>query len=413
VKWSRAALLLRAPLPHDHLMTSTNVARRIQLHLDVLANRIGARPPGSPANRRATDYLRATLEAAGLRVDEQPFTTRWWEPGPGTLVVEGRQVPVAPDPFSTPCDVRGVVVRPGSADELRRLSPATTERIIVLDGELSAAPYFPKAFPFLRFDEQLEVIALLEALQPAAVVALAPNEPPFGPVFEDADLAFPSTTVPPAVGDALGAGAVVRLVLGGAVHAGAGVNTSARVGSDPARMVLSAHIDSKVTTPGAFDNAGSVAALLALAESGAPELAGAELVFFNGEDHYAAPGEQAWLAQADLDAIDLVINVDGAGLAGRGSSIATLSCPSALEQRVAELVQARPGWVLADPWFESDHAIFAQRGIPSLAITSDGVHELLLTLAHTAEDTVDKVDPTVLADVTDFLRACLRTLRHP
>ena len=39
-----------------------------------------------------------------------------------------------------------------------------------------------------------------------------------------------------------------------------------------------------------------------------------ELVAFNGEDYYAAPGERLYLQQnEDLSAIDLLINIDGAG----------------------------------------------------------------------------------------------------
>ena len=56
--------------------TSTSLARRIAAHLRVLVQEIGPRPPGSPANRRATGYLVRTLTTAGLAVRTQPFRCR-------------------------------------------------------------------------------------------------------------------------------------------------------------------------------------------------------------------------------------------------------------------------------------------------------------------------------------------------
>jgi Zn-dependent M28 family amino/carboxypeptidase len=70
-------------------------------------------------------------------------------------------------------------------------------------------------------------------------------------------------------------------------------------------------------------------------------------------------------------------------------------------------VGEQPRWVWAEPWFESDHAIFAMRGIPALAITSQDVHALLGGLAHTAADTLDVVDLTVLEQLAADLPALL------
>lgn len=57
----------------------------ITRHLRVLVDEIGARPPGSPANREAGAYAREVLAGCDLEVSEAPFTTRWWEPGAGWL----------------------------------------------------------------------------------------------------------------------------------------------------------------------------------------------------------------------------------------------------------------------------------------------------------------------------------------
>lgn len=385
-----------------HAAGNRAVADRIAAHLHVLVELIGARPPGSPANRRATDYLADVLGPTGLAVRHQPFACKTWQPGPGRLELPERSIAVAPNPFSRPCDVRGRPLVVTSRQQLDTV--AEPGLVLVLAGELSREPYFPKAFPFVQVPEQLSTITALEAARPAGVVAV--TETGWPPVFEDADLAFPSITVAAPEAAALAAAEEVGLHLEGVVLDGAGVNVAAGAGSAQPRIVLSAHVDSKATTPGAFDNAGGVAVLLALAETGLPDAV--ELVFFNGEDHYAAPGEQAWLAETDLDTVRMAVNLDGAGVVGRNSSVAALACPSGVEEQLGRLVGARSGWVLSPPWFESDHAIFALRGIPSLAITSAGVHDLLATVAHTAADTLDIVDPHVLADVAGFVEEWLR-----
>lgn len=417
----------RPPQPHHGRTMS--IADRIASHLEVLVEGIGARPPGSPANRRATDYLVDTLGAAGLAVEALPFSARWWEPGPAWLDVDGVSVPVDPAPFSRPCDVAGRVRRLSRATELAAAEP-DRDSILVIDGELTIEPLFPKAFPFLDLPEQRATIGHLERLRSQAIVAVVESRGA-NSFFEDPDLEFPYLVVDRPVGYRLRQDMEVGVRIGGRLDEGPGINVAARIGAlslraggiggpgagSGSRMVVSAHVDSKVTTPGAFDNAGGVAALLTLAEllgqaergiARAARAAPVELVFFNGEDHYAAPGEQAWLAAAELSTVSQVINVDGAGVAGRGTTVAPLACPPDIEQRLETVVARRPGWTVVPPWYESDHSIFAMRGIPSLAITSDDLHGLLADVAHTERDTLDIVDPVLLAGVVDFIDSWLR-----
>jgi hypothetical protein len=52
--------------------------------------------------------------------------------------------------------------------------------------------------------------------------------------------------------------------------------------------------------------------------------------------------------------------------------------------------------------------MLAMRGVPSLAITSARPEDGLLEIVHTARDTLDIVDPAILADVAAFLERWLR-----
>jgi aminopeptidase YwaD len=387
-------------------MDLTWLKARIGAHVTALAGEIGPRPCGSPANLLATDYVRMVLAATGLAIDERPFSCTAWEPGTATLQVGGAWIDVPPAPFSRPCSVRGRVARISTDDELQA---ATLEpgRIIVIHGELTAESYLPKAFPFLEPTEQRQRLARLEALEPAAVIAAVAGWR-IESVLEDGDLTFPYVVVPVGVGERMREGREVAVRIGGALRDAAGSNIATRSGPAGPRIILSAHLDTKVTTPGAFDNAGGVATLLALAESGLPPNVPIELVFFNGEDHFQAPGEQAWLAATDLSDIRHVVNIDGAGVVGHPIGVTTLACPAAFESAVRDAVACHQGWEWVPAWYESDHAIFAMRGIPSVAITSAGAHGLA-NVIHSERDTTKMVDPALLASVAGFLEESLLT----
>ena len=383
-------------------ITQSELRGRLSAHLETLVEAIGPRPPGSSANRRATDYVDSVLTAAGLRVEAAPFTTSWWEPGGGSVeMADGSSVDVAPNPYSPPGTVGGEVVRLEGWDEITTDAPSLAGRVVVLGPVLGGEPVMPKAFPFFSSDEGSRLIGFLEHHEPAAVIALSERHASL-PTFEDPDFGIPSITVSPDTGSMFQTGDEIRLTLGGRTRQGNGVNLSARIGEPGPRIAISAHIDAKATTPGAFDNAASVATLLALAESGRELRGPTEFVFFNGEDHYDACGEQAWLEKTDLGDIKLNVNLDGAGVAGRKTAVASFGCPPALDahiDRIAEL----PGWAHMESWWESDHAIFAMRGIPAVAITSEGVHDLFTTVAHTGGDTLEIVDIGVLAGIVEQL----------
>lgn len=379
-----------------------DVARRlerIRRHLAFLVDGVGARPPGSSANHRANAYVRDVTQRSGLAVREHHFTTRWWEPGAAVIVVDGSATNVTPNPYSPPAEVHGPVVRLGATGDE---APATAAgAILVVEAELTPEPLMPKAFPFYLPVEHAALIERLEALRPAAVVTVSDGPP----IFEDPDFELPSVTVPRDLAARLVSGRRVTLRIGGRVHEAEGATLAASTSPGVRRVVVSAHIDSKVTTPGAFDNAGSVAAVLAWLEDGLSTGVPVEVVFFNGEDHFDACGEQAWLAATDLEQIAADVNLDGVGVAGRGTSVTALDTGPRLTQGLSAFAADHAGWELTEPWFESDHAIFALRGIPAIAVTSVGVHELLRDIAHTPRDTLDKVDPAIVAEVAAALDA--------
>ena len=188
-------------------------------------------------------------------------------------------------------------------------------------------------------------------------------------------------------------------------------NVVAASGRASGRVTVMAHVDTKPGTPGAVDNAAGVVVLLLLADLLSParhgELpVGLELLAVNGEDHFAAPGEVAWLAaQHDrLEDIALAVNIDGAGYHDGRSAFSTSNVDDDLAAHIATVMARHDDLVPGPAWYQSDHSIFAMRGRPALAITSERLEQLLADVYHSPNDTPDKADARHIVAMSLALR---------
>ena len=389
----------------------TNILR-IEEHLAALVRWPGGRPVGSPANRAAEAYIAKTLRAAGYEVEQQGFDCIDWQLEGVDLWMGDGPLPVTANPYSPPCDVTAPIV---AVADMAQLEAATlTGRIALLHGALSAEPLFPRNFPFFTIEEHQRIADLLEQKGARAVIAVSPMRADPAPIIEDGDFTLPSVTVAADVGAVLLAaeGAPVTLRLRSAARPGRAANVIGRR-AHPARdkLVLSAHFDTKPGTPGALDNAAGVATQLALAErlAAAAPATNLEFVFFNGEDHYASPGEVAYVAGCggEFGRIALVVNIDGVGLRGATTTVAFFNCPEPWAITVRAAMRRQPALEETEPWPQGDHSIFAIQGVPCIALTSGGIHNLIDSLIHTPNDTLDRLDPARLAAAVDFLAELL------
>jgi aminopeptidase YwaD len=381
---------------------------RIRAHLAALVQSPQGRPPGSAANHAAAEYIAGALAGLGYEVEEQRFDCVDWRLDGVELWMGDGPLPVTVNPYSPPCDATATTVAAGSVAELEAASLAG--RIVLLHGALTAMPLFPRYYPFFSIEEHQHIFDLLVAGRPRAIVAVSPMAGRPAPIFEDGDLPIPSVTVSADVGAVLlaAAGAPVGVRVHSSRRPGHGVNV---IGRRPYptrdKIILCAHFDTKPGTPGALDNAAGVAAMLALAgrlAAGGPPT-NLEFVAFNGEDHYAAPGEVVYLAgyAGEFGPIALAANLDGLGLRGSNTTIAFFACPDAWAERVRRRLPAHPTVMETEPWPQSDHSLFAMQGAPSIALTSGGAQEAIDRLTHTPDDRLDVVDEVLLAAAVDFL----------
>lgn len=354
------------------------------------------RRPGSAENLAATRYVAATFRDVGWDVDEQWFDCLDWESSGGEVEVAGTVVAVTPSPYGTGVVGSGRLVGASTPDEL---SPGRAEGcVLVLHGALTSRPLTPRGYPFYSDEADARVLDLVEGARPLAAVAVTGRHPelcgamdPF-PLVEDGSFGVPVADVDPAGGAVLleHLGEPARVDLRARRRPAHAANVVARRGPAAPRVTAVAHVDTKPGTPGALDNGTGVAALLRVAEM-LPERGrvGVELLVVNGEDYYAASGELRYLQTADLDEVALAVNVDGVGLPPTAWS--AYGCPPEVESRVRASLGAR-GLVEGPAWFQSDHAVFAMRGRPAVALTSADLQTALGSVAHAPTDTVDGVD---------------------
>ncbi len=377
-------------------------------HLQTLVG-LGPRPIASPANQAAADYIRDVFCATGLQVEEQPYPATAWEHHSTLLEQCGEKLDCTANAFSLPCDVTAPII---PAASLAKLEAAPTKgKILLLYGDLTRAPLAAKSW-FLRDERDTRFFELLEAKQPAAVLAPPTSAGYFCQLTEDWELDLPAATVPADVALYLlcEPQCPVHLLIDAQRIPARARNIVARTAHMPERrLVLCAHFDTKINTPGATDNAGGVAALLSLAEKLPRDLPfGLEFIAFNGEE-YLPIGDDEYIRRSEgyFDKVLACINMDGAGAALGTNNISAVSCPSELEAKIKSVAGKFPGVVWVDPWPESNHSTFSFRGIPAIPISSTGVRGI----AHSVDDTLEQICPSKLDEVIALVKKLVESFQ--
>lgn len=359
-----------------------NSSNHIMTHLGELAGRIGVRYVGSPGNHAAAEYIRREMEQAGLAVEIQTSECPEWAVRRAACEAEGIWI----NPFSPPVDVTAPVVPLCTIAELAAAD--LRGRIALLYGDLSAAPVSPKQW-FLKTERDEQIVGLLERKAPAAVLSARPAVPYFAHGFCDADFSIPSATLahPVALELLRGNQPAMRLAWETESRPGSTSNVVGRMnGSRPEKIVLCAHYDTAATTPGACDNAGGIAILLALAAHWAAEERdwGLEFVALSGHE-YLPLGVERYLQTASPGKMAAALNFDGAGHRLGTNTLTAMSASDALIRAARSVLDRYPGAVWTDPWPESDHSAFAMQGVPALAFGGMGVRDI----HHTPGDTIE------------------------
>jgi Iap family predicted aminopeptidase len=386
-----------------------SIVEDVMQHVSYLAGEIGCRTIGSRENHAAAEYIMKTFRAAGLEIETQEIACPDWKEVSTRLELGGEEFEAYANTFSPSCEVMAPTVAIGSLAELEAIE--ITGRVPIFYGDLSQNALGAKRAIYISERDQ-KIVQLLEERRPAALLTINPSMHGHWRMIEDYDLAIASATVPAQVGLKLmeRAGEMVRLAITTRRVPSHTSNIIGRARNDCSdRLVICAHYDTKVDTPGAYDNAAGVAVLLTLANLLAKQPARVRLewVAFTGEEVYGLGDiEYSRRIGGDFSHILAAINIDGVGPRLASNTVATFSARGEFDELVAMKKAAYPGIVAVEPWPASDHYIFYSHGVPSIALSSVGIKDVY----HTPQDNLEKINPHKLAEAVYLARDILLAL---
>jgi Iap family predicted aminopeptidase len=382
-----------------------SLADRALEHVKHLSVQIGCRPIGSPANLAAADYIAEVFQSCGLSIERQEISCPDWVAEKTSLELDGESLEASANTFSPSCDISDRIEPVCTPAELE--TATITGRILLFYGDMAQTELATKGGIYIS-DRDRRIIELLDNKHPLGIITINPSLHALWRIIEDFDLDIPSVTVSARSGLKLlkTPDATVRMKIVTRRSPSHTDNVVARLQGDfPQRIVFCAHYDSKVDTPGAYDNAAGVGVLLTLAEvlSERQHRHTLEWVAFTGEEgaglgdmEYARRGQKTGNG---FDQITALINIDGVGPYPGTNTITSLAGSSEFEALIDMKLARYPGVMKVEPWPASDHYIFYSNGTPSIALTSKGIRDIF----HTLSDTFEWISGSKLAEAAHLV----------
>jgi aminopeptidase YwaD len=402
-------------------MTQPQIEKTANDYLHKLCVEIDNRCVGSDGNRQATDFFAKRISKFGFQTESPKFDCIAWSHGDLQLQVDGKPFPAFVSPYTLGCDLLAPLAVASTLGELQNQD--VSGKILLLRGEIAKEQLMPKNFTFYNPENHQQIVALVEEKAPLAIISATSRNPelaggiyPF-PLFEDGDFDIPSVYTTEDEGSLITqqAGKQVALSFEATRVPSIGCNVVARKGLDPdSKIVLFAHIDAKINTPGALDNGTGVIVLLLLAEllQDISFTKTIEIVALNGEDYYSAPGEMLYLQHNpnQMEDVFLGINMDGAGYIDGRTAYSLYDCPGEKASLIHKSFPVEKGFMEGEQWYQSDHSLFIMNQRPALAITSEKFMHLSTYITHTPQDAPSLVDVSKIVEIAVVLRNLLVSL---
>lgn len=398
---------------------SLSLCASIKSDIDLFCQNPMGRSVGRASNRKVAEYFLHKAKEFGFIPQVQEFECLDWEAQDVKLSISGRDFSAFASPFSNPCEVSGILVAASTLAELIALD--LSGNILFIHGELASSPLMPKNFVFYNPDEHKEIIAVLEDAKPLAIISATAKDPGLSgavypaPMFEDGDFDIPSVYMTVEEGECLlshiGNMALLhspaKRIPARALYVKAGKGELSA-----SKILLCAHLDTKIGTPGAIDNATGTAILIALMELlqdyDSPYML--EIIPFNGEDYYAASSEMLYLQECknDLSKILLCLNFDAIGLKENRIAYCGFNLSEQLSEEIKDVFADSSKYTEGEPWYQGDHSIFAMQGVPTMAFSSEDLGYMISELTHTEKDTPEVCDADILAKLCERIAELVR-----
>lgn len=325
----------------------------------------GPRPAGSPANTEARETIVRWIRQIGLSVQRDEFAYEAWE--------------VTDPPLLTVGDIEAVPCR-----AMLRSSGGEFEGLLEPHGSCTIWGMY--SWPSYRVRSAAGTIQ--------AYVLVRPDGPAIQQPVPAGGAPVPHLVVGCEYAEEVSACAAAGCAVSGRVgtrhYATQQQNIRAWGATDPLRsgeqsVVVSAHFDTVPDTPGGYDNAGGVAALLRTAERlAAGELPSSTQLLFTDAEEFLLAGSRAFVArlreQRLLSRVSACVNLDGAG---RGDLMEVWLGPEDLVNQIERAIP-KGSYYFFPPPMSGDHYAFWEQGVPSVMLTFND-----LEILHRPDDVFD------------------------
>lgn len=375
-------------------------AERAFEHVLVLAVEIGERVAGTGAEREAAAYIASQFEAAGYTVALEEFDVQF-RISEAAVSVEGEGEPIAGLPLgaSMSGEASGPLIFAGLGDSADFADVDVEGAIVLLDRGV------------LTFADKAR-----NAEDAGAVGVVVINGNPgdlLGTLGPGARVSIPVMGVAGRFGQALralaeGHGEVTLRSLASSEDR-TSQNVVARSGDAECHAYLGAHYDS-IRGPGANDNASGTALLIELARTARAEGIDDGLCFIAfGAEEIGLFGSHAFVQARDLSGAAFMLNFDMVARIGEraGDGPRFIEGDAALAD-LGAAVAAELGYGIPrgsfPPNASSDHASFAEAGVPAITVHSGGAEFI-----HTPQDTIETV---FVQDLAIFLEVSIALLER-
>ena len=395
---SQSARLCPQNLPVENLPAIAKGARmNITEHLSIS---IGTRPAGDENDLKAAEYIAETMKSLGLSVEMQPFTFLGWQPErPASVELrfpERRTIPAGSFLFSgstPPGGVEGRLVPAGTMYLCRDIFEWPKYAVKAEDGSdlgYLVANTGGRAINFVLYE-----LGRLFGRAPYVVIDLPSHE-----YFQER----------------LTGGEEIRVWMDISGSVQDGMRTQNVIGTLPGatlgneEVVVCAHYDTTLDSPGACDNASGVDAILRIARdlAGGPRPAKTIRFIAFGAEEYLLFGSRYYVStlkeKGALDRIKNVINLD---MVGFGDHLQITVAPETCKRRIHEVFSGMKDRIRceydANVLPISDHYPFYEEGIPVVMFLGWPYDDY-----HQSTDSYDKIDPDMVQKTADAAAAAVR-----
>ncbi|MFX0100303.1 MAG: M28 family metallopeptidase [Candidatus Hodarchaeota archaeon] len=366
---------------------------------------IGPRPVGSAGLKKASSIVEDYFTKSGWDLYPLKYDCPTWDCDTSILVLGEKSIAHVPNPYSPSCDVEGEILMIASIDHLRSLTlDDAKDKIIFLYGDLTKENLFPQNFPFYQYEPHQEIYHHLTRIHPLAIIFASHKTLEPVPLSEDEDFHVPSVTVSALEGVRIikSIEKKIKLIINSRLDKGTGTQVIARKeGSGDGKIIVSGHLDTMYSSPGAHDNASGVLCLLGIANLlEKPDMIHAiELVALTGHECFGKAEVPYFDVITKENELVAWINVDGVGHFVVPDKISFYNIGEKGKMEILNILGDTSCLEEGEQWFQGEHAHVARKNVPCIAISAGKS----LDVHHTRHDTFDLLDASRISDISRII----------